>query len=167
MKRLPPAEEVIDLLDLEPSPVEGGFFRQTYVILGHPELGRADPQASAIFCVVTPEAYSAPHRLRYDEMFHCYLGDPCVMVICDQDGMLELVAVGHRGCDRQMVQHLVPARSWQGLRLSGGGRFARLGTTMSPGFGSYAFQFAETRDVDRFASDIAESLIPFLAPQSP
>ncbi|HEV2066447.1 MAG TPA: cupin domain-containing protein [Thermomicrobiales bacterium] len=161
------AEELIDLLDLEPLPIEGGFFRQTYVVHGHPELGSADPQVSAIFYLVTPEAYSALHRLRYDEMFHFYLGDPCSMIVCDQSGTLDRITLGHEVRDHQQVQQLVPAGSWQGLRLRDGGRFALLGTTMSPGFRPDAFELAAITDVDGFASDVRESLLPFLAPSRP
>ena len=32
------------------------------------------------------------------------------------------------------LQHTVPGGTWQGSRLAPGGKFALLGTTMSPGF---------------------------------
>lgn len=167
MRSLLAAEEVIALLDLSPLPVEGGFFRQTYAVRNHPELGSADPQASAIFYLVTAAACSALHRLRYDEMFHFYLGDPCDLGECDSSGTLERCVLGQDLSGDQHVQHLVPGGTWQGLHLRDGGRYPLPGTTMAPGFRPDAFELAAARDLVGFASDVREALIPFLAPSNP
>jgi predicted cupin superfamily sugar epimerase len=160
------AREVIDLLDLEPLTSEGGFFRQTYVVREHPELGSADPQATAILYLVTPDSFSSLHRLQSDEMFHFYLGDPCEMALCDRSGRLSRVTMGHDIRRGHQVQQLVPAGSWQGLRLHEGGAFALLGTTMTPGFRPDQFELATARDIAGFSQHVRECLLPYLAPDA-
>lgn len=157
------AEAVIDLLELVPLPFEGGFFSQTYVVRGHPELGSADPQSSAILYLVTPGSFSALHRLRSDEIFHFYFGDPCELALCDREGTLTRITMGHDLRGGHVVQQLVPAGSWQGLRLHPGGTFALLGTTMTPGFRPDHFELASLQDIDGFAKNVHEFLVPYLA----
>ena len=41
---------------------------------------------TAIYYLMTPEAFSAMHRLATDEIFHFYLGDPVEMLQLDPDG---------------------------------------------------------------------------------
>ena len=46
----------------------------------------------------------------------------------------EVIVMGHDLRAGMKVQHVVPGGIWQGTRLREGGRFALMGTTMSPGF---------------------------------
>ena len=89
---------------------------------------------TAIFYLLTPETFSAIHKLPGDELFHFYLGDPVEMVQLQPDGTGEILVLG-QGIEAGMrLQHAVPGGCWQGSRLIAGGEFALLGTTMSPGF---------------------------------
>ncbi len=135
------ADEVIATLGLRPHPKEGGFFRETYrseeAIAGAALPPRYDgPRAfsTAIYYLLTPEACSPLHRLRSDEVFHFYLGDPVVMLQLWPEGEGEVVILGPRIDQGQRVQVVVPRGVWQGCCLAEGGRFALLGTTVAPGF---------------------------------
>src|SRR5690606_19668486 len=86
------ADEVIALLGLEPLPGEGGWFRQTWIAPGV-EHG-ATPVGTAIYYLVTPDSWSALHRLQDDEVFHFYLGDPCTMLMVSPDGELQDIRLG-------------------------------------------------------------------------
>jgi len=90
--------------------------------------------STAIYYLLTPETCSRMHRLRSDEIFHFYLGDPVTMLLLFPDGKSETVTLGQDLSAGQKVQFLVPRLVWQGAFLNAGGRFALLGTTMSPGF---------------------------------
>ena len=74
------AEQVIKKLGLEPLPGEGGYFVQTHkdrqqiTLPDHPNNPRS--ASTAIYYLVTPESFSALHRLTQDEVFHFYGGDP-------------------------------------------------------------------------------------------
>ncbi len=135
------ALEVIRILDLKPLPVEGGFYREMYrssLILPGTCLGGlvsgSRSAGTAIYYLLTPETFSALHRLRGDEVFHFYLGDPVDMLQLSPDGAGKRIVLGTDLQVGQQPQVVVPGGVWQGSRLQPGGRFALLGTTMAPGF---------------------------------
>lgn len=139
------ADDVIRRYALEPLKGEGGFFRRTWF---RPAAEGDAPEASCIMYLITPESFSALHRLRYDEMFHFYLGDPCRTVMIAPDGGISDVLLGPDIVSGMQVQHLVPGGYWQATALAEGGDWALLGTTMSPGFHESGFELA-TPDVLR------------------
>lgn len=137
------AKQIIELLGLEPLPVEGGHFRETWrsadEVPGHAlpaRYGRAKPAGTAIYYLLTDavDSFSAIHRLPTDEVYHFYLGDPVELVMLHPGGRAETVRLGSNLLAGQLVQHTVPRSVWQGSRLVPGGRVALLGTTMAPGF---------------------------------
>ena len=131
------ADEVIERLGLEPHPEEGGFFRETWrsavgFAPGAPWDGRRSA-GTAIYYLLTPDTFSALHRLPGDEVFHFYLGDPVEMLELRPDGTARVTVLGP-GLEGMVPQHVVPGGVWQGSRLLDGGAWALLGTTMGPGF---------------------------------
>lgn len=118
------AGDVIRLLDLKPLPEEGGLFRETY----------RSPLSTAIYYLITPDHFSTLHRVRGDEVFHFYLGDPVEMLMLRADGSGEVVTLGTDLNAGMRPQIIVKGGVWQGSRLREGGSFALLGTTMAPGF---------------------------------
>jgi predicted cupin superfamily sugar epimerase len=130
---MPTAEDVIAALGLEPHPLEGGFFRETYRTAQKMH-GQERALATAIYYLLTPQTVSTVHRLPGDEMFHFYLGDPVHQLHLRPDGSGAVVTLGPDVLAGQRPQVLVPGGVWQGACLADGGRLALLGTTMSPGF---------------------------------
>jgi hypothetical protein len=135
------AEEVRQLLQLEPLTFEGGFFRETYrsrwMIPADrvPEgIQGARSIGTAIYYLLTPETFSPLHRLPGSEIFHFYLGDPVVQLQLLPDGTAQTITMGTDLFAGQQPQVVVRGGIWQGCRLAEGGTFALLGTTMSPGF---------------------------------
>ena len=127
------AEEVIAALGLEPHPLEGGFFRETYRT-GHMH-GQERPLATGIYYLLTPQSCSALHRLPGDELFHFYLGDPVRQLQLYPDGAGKEFTLGTDLAAGQVPQLVVTAGAWQGSHLLGGPHgFALLGATMAPGF---------------------------------
>ncbi len=80
---LPSAAEIIASLRLEPLPIEGGFFRRTYTSTACLPGGRA--VGTAIYFLITPEGFSALHRLETDEVWHFYMGDPVEHLMLGDD----------------------------------------------------------------------------------
>lgn len=139
------AEQIKELLQLEPHPREGGWFRQTWRsteaiptaslprrYAAAPDKGRAS--GTAIYYLLEPETFSEMHCLRSDEIFHFYLGDPVEMLQLWPDGTGRTVILGSDLRPGMSVQSIVPQGVWQGSRLLPGGRLALLGCTVSPGF---------------------------------
>jgi len=118
------ARQIQDLLKLQPLQPEGGYFAETY----------RSALSSAIYYLLTPDTFSAMHRLGGDEIYHFYLGDPVEMLMLKQDGSAEALLLGPNVVEGMRIQHTVPGGTWQGSRLAPGGKFALMGTTMAPGF---------------------------------
>jgi len=130
------AQDVLQLLGLEPLPGEGGFYRETYRsavrVLGPGGAERA--AATAIYFLLTPDSFSALHRLPTDEVYHFYLGDCVELLLLPPSGPGQVVLLGTDLQAGQRPQVVVPAGAWQGSRVRPGGTFALLGTTVAPGF---------------------------------
>lgn len=134
------AEEVIATLKLQPHPIEGGFFRETYrsadvlPLAALPHNPGPRSLATAIYYLLTPNTVSALHRLPTDEIFHFYLGDPVQMLQLWPDGSSRTLILGTDIKNGQLPQTVVPGGVWQGSFLIEGGKYALLGATMAPGF---------------------------------
>lgn len=134
-------ETLKQMLNLKPLPTEGGFYAETYRsneklppgvlparYTGNRHFG------TAIYFLLTPDTFSAMHRLASDEIYHFYLGDPVELLCLREEGSGDIFTLG-TDFERGMRPQLIVSRgTWQGSRLRPGGKFALLGTTMAPGF---------------------------------
>jgi predicted cupin superfamily sugar epimerase len=133
-------DDVIRLLNLQPHPVEGGFFRETYRAADRLPASalprhRADRSVStAIYYLLKPGHVSELHVLPGDEVFHFYLGGPVRMLQLWPDGSGREVVLGPDLAAGQVPQLVVPGGVWQGTHLLGETGFALLGCTVAPGF---------------------------------
>jgi predicted cupin superfamily sugar epimerase len=146
--------EVIELLDLVPLTVEGGYFRETYRSrLAIPaaalpqDYGGERNVSTAIYYLLTPETFSAIHRVKSDEVFHFYAGDPVEMLQLWPDGTGRVVVIGNDLAAGHVPQLVVPGGVWQGARLLSGGQWALLGCTVAPGFDYADFESGDRADL--------------------
>ncbi|MEM7755416.1 MAG: cupin domain-containing protein [Planctomycetota bacterium] len=144
------ADEVVELLGLEPLPGEGGWFRETYKASGTipaealPGHGGARAFSTQIYYLLRSGSASKLHRVKSDEVFHHYLGDSVSQVRLDIEGRVNVVEIGGDLRAGQRPQVVVPAGWWQGAVLSsevgvatgseGGAGWALMGCTVAPGF---------------------------------
>ena len=139
------AAEVIRRLDLAPLPQKGGWFREFYrspVRIPTP----AGPRSlfTQILYLLDPESHSAIHRLSSDEIWQFHAGDPAEMLLLFPGGRAaEEPILGPDLAAGMKVQQIVPPGTWQGARLRPGGRWALLGTTVSPGFEPADFELGD------------------------
>lgn len=84
-------EEVIEKFNLQPHEMEGDYFRETYRsddIINSTDLPDRYEQDKSIFTAIyfmlTPDTFSAMHRIPTDEMFHFYAGDPIEMLVLEE-----------------------------------------------------------------------------------
>ncbi|MBN1592034.1 MAG: cupin domain-containing protein [Candidatus Coatesbacteria bacterium] len=151
------AKRLIEILNLEPHPAEGGYYRETYRsgdaipqgALPSRYAGRSRSVSTAIYFLLTRDTFSAMHRLRGDEIFHFYMGDPVTMVHLYPDGHGEEVILGNDLERGHKCQVVVPMNVWQGAFLDDGGEFALLGTTVAPGFDFADFELGRREDLVR------------------
>lgn len=151
------AEELIRFLNLQPLPQEGGWYRETYRS-AQPFSTAGRSAGTAIYYLLTPDTFSALHRLPTDEVFHFYLGDPVDMLQlgpAPEDGG-RIITLGPDLFAGQQVQTVVPAGVWQGSILRAGGAFALMGTTMAPGFDFADYEAADRDALMKQFPDFAE-----------
>ena len=146
---MPTAQQLIAHFQLEPLPVEGSLFRQTYRaadtinnVATSGVYGNDKPISTCIIVMFTndPDSFSVMHRLPTDEIWHFYLGDPIEMLLLHPDGTSQLVTLGQDVLGGQRVQFVVPRGVWMGAYLRSGGAYALFGNTMAPGFTSADFE---------------------------
>jgi hypothetical protein len=138
---MPTADQIRTLLHLKPHPEEGGYFIETYRS-SETISEKALPSrykgrrffGTAIYYLLTTQTFSALHRLRSDEIFHFYSGDPVEMLQLWPDGSGRVVILGSDILNGMQPQVVIPRGVWQGAKLLKNGKFALLGATVSPGF---------------------------------
>jgi len=133
------ATEIIDLLGLQKHPT-CGFVAEAYCstqvvpveALPKPFDG-ARPLGTAIYFLVTPEAQIRLHRIRSDQMYHHYLGDPLEVLLLYPDGTGRVVIVGSDLAAGMRPQLFIPGGTFHTSRLATGSSYSLLGTTAWPG----------------------------------
>ena len=131
-------QDWIDSLQLLPHP-EGGFYRETYrspLPVEFPNFSGARAVSTAIFFLLPAGNVSAFHRIKSDEIWHFYAGQPLTIHLIATDGRLAALTVGP-----DLPQAVVPAGCWFGATVEQG--YALVGCTVAPGFDFCDFEMAE------------------------
>lgn len=171
------AAELIELLDLEPLPEEGGFYRETFRsarrladgALGSEYAGERNT-LTTIYFLVTPESPSAWHILPSDEVFLWHAGDAVEMLRLPPEGPAEPIRLGVALASGECPQAVVPGGVWQGCRLADDAShgWGLLSCLVAPGFDFADFHVATSEEVaeltGRFPEHAAE--VALLAPAS-
>src|SRR6266516_3535462 len=117
------ADEVRRLLNLQPH-ATCGFVRATFISEKRIAPGGlpapfADgrPAGSALYFMVTPGAPVRLHRIRNDQLYHYYLGDPIEVLMLYIDGTTERAVVGPDLRGGQRVQLLIPGNTFHTGRV--------------------------------------------------
>src|SRR5437764_12784076 len=133
------ADEIRTILGLEPN-ATCGFVRITYlskrsIAPGGLTAPFADgrPAGSALYFMVTPDAPVRLHRIRNDQLYHYYLGDPLEVFVLHADGTSERVIVGPDLRAGQRVQLMIPGHTFHTARVIGRSRWFLGASTEWPG----------------------------------
>ena len=163
------ADEIIDLLKLEPN-ATCGFVRVTFVSSHpvakgglQPPFADGRPLGSALYFLVTPGAPVRPHRIRNDQLYHYYLGDPLEVFLMHADGSTERVVVGPDLRAGQRVQLLIPGDTFHTARLLGRKRWFLGASTEWPGVVPADVEIGNPEELARRYPSIAEDLREIIA----
>ena len=77
------------------------------------------PLGSALYFMVTPDQHVKLHRIRNDQLYHYYLGDPLEVFLLHGGGAAERVVVGPDLRGRQRVQLLIPGDTFHTAHVIG------------------------------------------------
>jgi len=146
------AERIIELLGLKPHPT-CGFVTETYRAQQRiPDealptvYAGSRPFASVLYFMVTADARIRPHRIRSDQMYHYYIGEPLEVLLLYPDGTGEIKVLGADLNGGMRPQLLIPGGTYHTSRLGKGSAvtaFSLLGTTEWPGFEPADLELAE------------------------
>jgi predicted cupin superfamily sugar epimerase len=131
----PSAAWIIEQLGLKPHGT-CGYMGETYVsALQIPagslpaEYGGSRPLGGVFYFLVTPEARVRLHRIRSDQMYHHYLGDPLEVLLLLPGGVAEVRLVGPDLAAGMRPQLLIPGGTFHAARVRGD-EYALLGTSV-------------------------------------
>ncbi|RTL49815.1 MAG: cupin domain-containing protein [Bradyrhizobiaceae bacterium] len=131
------ADDVRAFLNLEAN-ATCGFVRETYrakteIAAGGlpPPFADGRPLGSALYFMVTPSSPVKLHRIRNDQLYHYYLGDPLEVLLLRDGGERIIVGPDLRG--GHCVQLLIPGNTFHTARVIGCRRWFLGGSTEWPG----------------------------------
>lgn len=146
----PKAKKIIEQLKMSPHP-EGGYFVETWRSKESFELQRHQQRhlGTCIYFMMPHGHMSRFHRLRADEIWHFYQGDPITVVLLDEQMGLTQNLVGPIGDDDAVPQLIIPKGSWFGaLHLTPPKHgYTLVGCTVSPGFEFEDFELAKRSEL--------------------
>jgi predicted cupin superfamily sugar epimerase len=167
------ADEVQALLKLEPN-ATCGFVRVTFVSKQTLAAGalpapfaNARPLGSALYFMVTPHAPVRLHRIRNDQLYHYYLGDPLEVFLLHEDGTHERVVVGPDLRGGQRVQLFIPGNTFHTARLTGKRRWFLGASTEWPGVVPADVEIGNLDALAGKHKDIASELRAIMASVAP
>jgi uncharacterized protein len=147
------ANYLIQKYNLEPHP-EGGWYRQTYKSneqIAVDELpkrfGGDRTFSTAIYFLLEKENFSAFHRIKSDECWHFYAGDPLLVYIIEENGELKIISLGNDFEKGHSFQYVVPANRWFASRPAPESEYCFVGCTVSPGFEFEDFELANATEL--------------------
>ena len=161
------ADEVRGLLKLEPH-ATCGFVRVTFISEKRIAPGGLPPPfatgrsaGSALYFMVTPDAPVRQHRIRNDQLYHYYLGDPIEVLMLHADGTSERVIVGPDLRGSQLVQLLIPGNTFHTARMVGRRRWFLGSSTEWPGVEPADVEIGDAEALAAKYPDVADDLRAF------
>ena len=146
--RMITTQQLIHQYQLQAHP-EGGWYKQTYksaeTIAGSAlpkRFGGDRSMSTAIYFLLEQGNFSAFHKIKSDECWHFYAGDPLLIYVIDGNGKLEIVTLGNDIDKGQLFQFVVPANCWFASRPATSSVYCFVGCTVAPAFDFADFELA-------------------------
>lgn len=130
------AEQIVELLQLQ-TPTTCGFVSEPYrsgwqipqsALPAGYEGGRS--LGNVFYFLVKPEARVLLHRIRSDQMYHHYLGDPLEVLLLYADGRSEVKRVGADLAAGMRPQLFISGGTFHTARVAAVGDYALLATSV-------------------------------------
>ena len=144
---------LIQQYNLKPHP-EGGWYIQTYksnelidVSALPGRFGGDRSFSTAIYFLLAQGNFSAFHRIKSDECWHFYSGDPLLIYVIEENEELKIISLGNDPEKGQTFQYVVPANCWFASRPAPGSEYCFVGCTVSPGFEFEDFELANANEL--------------------
>jgi uncharacterized protein len=148
-------QQLIQQFNLQPHP-EGGWYKETYKSTellpqaALPQRFNGDRSFStAIYFLLEQGNFSAFHKIKSDECWHFYTGEPLDVYIINQQGALNIIELGNDINKGYVFQYVVPANCWFASRPAAESNFCFVGCTVAPGFDFEDFELADADELSK------------------
>jgi uncharacterized protein len=133
---------------------EGGFFKELYRSDESIPFGALPERfdgsrnlSTAIFFLLEKGNFSAFHRIKSDECWHFYAGQPLLVHILYNDGELQTIKLGSNPLQKESFFAVVPATCWFASEPAPETEFSFVGCTVAPGFDFVDFELANATEL--------------------
>jgi len=159
-------EEIINKLELELHPSEGGYFRRTYEssqIINSDNRNRR--LLTSIYYMLTSDSPTGYlHRNKSDIIHFYHSGSPIKYITVAPDGKLSEAILGPDIANGETPQLLVRGGDWKASRLSSGD-YGLISEAVSPGFEYDDNEIAGPEIVSKHYPDLVAQLSEFIKTQ--
>merc|ERR1712154_670049 len=121
--------------------------------------------STAIYYMITETSFSILHRVKSDEVWHFYLGDPVEMFLIYPNGTDKIVTLGNDILNGEQPQFVVFKDVWQGAKIMDTEYniygYSLFGTTVSPGFEYEDFELGDRDLLIAKYPDLEELIVKY------
>ncbi|MEI9912869.1 MAG: cupin domain-containing protein [Bacteroidota bacterium] len=132
--------------------IEGGWYSEIYrsaLTFSNEQLpaafGGERNACTHIYFLLEKKGYSAFHRIKSDELWHFYAGDPLIIYEIDKEGKMKEHFLGNDIEKGQSLFCVIGGGNWFGSRVANGGEYGLAGCTVAPGFDFNDFELADKK----------------------
>ncbi len=133
---------------------EGGFYKETYRSEGvispnnlPVEYEGSRNYSTAIYFMLTSEAFSAFHKIKQDEFWFFHQGTPITFHTISSKGEYNVQTIGNDIARGQLPQLVVKGGDWFAAEIESDNEFALVSCTVSPGFDFNDFVLATKKEL--------------------
>ena len=130
--------------------IEGGWYKEVYrsaLVFNKEQLPSAfESERNActhIYFLLEKNEFSAFHKIKSDELWHFYAGDPFIIYEIGENGKMEEHLLGSNIEKGQSLFSVIKAGNWFASKLADGGEYGLTGCTVAPGFDFDDFEMAK------------------------
>jgi predicted cupin superfamily sugar epimerase len=87
-----------------------------------------------IYFLLKKNGFSVFHRIKSDELWHFYSGDPLIVYEIDDKGTMNEHLLGQDIGKKQSMFCCIKAGNWFASKVAAGSEYSLVGCTVSPGF---------------------------------
>ncbi len=146
-------DQLIESFGLQPHP-EGGWYKESYKSTEQIPASALPTRfndhrffSSAIYFLLEQGNFSAFHRIKSDECWHFYAGEPLLIYIIKENGGLDVVSLGPNITNGEFFQYVVPANSWFASIPAPTSKYCFVGCTVAPAFDFKDFELANAKEL--------------------
>ncbi|MFZ2653863.1 MAG: cupin domain-containing protein [Victivallales bacterium] len=125
--------EIIELLDLKPLPLEGGYYSETFRSKVSSNRKKRCT-GTCIYYLLEGRGRSYWHSVRSDEIWLYHCGSPGIQVLLFPDGRWEERIIGANIAGKERPQSIIPAETWQAAVLLDINSWGLFSAVVCPGF---------------------------------